>query len=297
MRASSASGTAPARCSATSSRGRCCGRWEDDGPPRVLRVRSRQGVPEPTAGLFRQTGSRAREIRLVLRSGTARLVEELNLGSEIGNALAVASDRQTQGPPNAAIAPEYPLLAVGVIEHQLQSPRAGVTRPSPQGVDVRPGIAGERAGEYSTAGFEELPVRHGRQCLPRTPTQDADIEVLVRAALMTQKQIDCPPAGDPPGARQVAQERRRLARMQWIPPGRGIGGRRHREGLYLPFQLGLRFSEKARVPSLRSSERITFCTACSASCTSKAWCSVVISVWRSSCLIAGKSSGGPSASA
>src|SRR5439155_37468 len=47
---------------------------------------------------------------------------------------------------------------------------------------------------------------------------------------------------------------------------------------HFPFHTGLRFSEKARAPSFRSSERMTFCTAPSASCSSKAACSATISV-------------------
>ena len=63
-----------------------------------------------------------------------------------------------------------------------------------------------------------------------------------------------------------------------------------------PFHTGLRFSEKARAPSFRSSERSTFCTAARLSWSSNAGCSATTSVWRSSYLMAGKRSGGPSAS-
>src|ERR1700683_198252 len=41
---------------------------------------------------------------------------------------------------------------------------------------------------------------------------------------------------------------------------------------------------------------MTFCTPLKLSCNSKAACSATISDWRSSCLIAGNNSGGPSAS-
>ena len=56
---------------------------------------------------------------------------------------------------------------------------------------------------------------------------------------------------------------------------------------HLPFQTGSRFSEKARAPSLRSSERFTFSTAAQASCTANASFSETFSVIFRTCLIAG----------
>jgi len=49
-------------------------------------------------------------------------VQQLNLGCEEGNAIVVAPNRSCERTLNLAVAPEYPAISIGVVQHQLKYP-------------------------------------------------------------------------------------------------------------------------------------------------------------------------------
>src|SRR5215469_1801753 len=78
------------------------------------------------------------EVGLVLRARAIRLVEQLDLRREIRDLVRVVSDRLFQWAPDVPVAPEYPIVAVGLIEQELDHPARVAGRPAPEAIDLRP---------------------------------------------------------------------------------------------------------------------------------------------------------------
>src|SRR5205085_12233205 len=97
----------------------------------MLSVHPGQSAAQPCSGHVVQVGSNSVKVEIVLPADVRCLVQELDLGSEVRNARRVVSDCEVERLSNTSLAPEYPLIVVGIVKHQFQDPLPCVRGPAP----------------------------------------------------------------------------------------------------------------------------------------------------------------------
>jgi hypothetical protein len=135
------------------------------------------------------------EVRLVFRSQTLALVEQLDLWSQHAPSFRRCRPIQLRnGAPDPFIASVYPVVSLCVVDHQLKSPWLPGGDSTPDVVD----------GEWQWLAHWPRPQGSGRIGGMRIPTrercpdsavvtpQDQHVDVVVRPSLLAKKQIESP---------------------------------------------------------------------------------------------------------
>ena len=102
----------------------------------MMRVEFKETLLKPRAGSSVEERDNAIEVNLVTWTGRPRLVQELYFGREVGNATGIVPNDGAKRSRKAWLPAEQPPVVFGLIEQELECPRARIRRPAPQGIHV-----------------------------------------------------------------------------------------------------------------------------------------------------------------
>lgn len=107
--------------------------WLSEGrKPCMPGIRPLERKPKPGAGIPIQLADHVIEIGLIPGSNRTRLVQELDLGGEIGNCIGGSPDHGGCRSTDGVVPAEYPAAPIEFVEHQLEFPRGNVAPFAPE---------------------------------------------------------------------------------------------------------------------------------------------------------------------
>jgi hypothetical protein len=194
----------------------------------MTRVDQSKRPDQPETALWIEKGDGSGEVCLIFGTWLFSLVEELKLRNKIRNAVLRPAPDRREGTREARVTTKSPVVPVGVSQHQLQCPGICLARTAPDIMDHR----AEHGACFPRAKRPRIGMGGGRRRLDippiqkptnreLIPPQDLDIEILVLARFFSQKEIECPPSGNPSGDRERGEQHRDLVYRPWLPHAKG----------------------------------------------------------------------------
>ncbi len=194
--------------------------WRKPIEPWMSGMHEGERVGEPSALRCGEDRQCRYQVQLVLRPRRRRLVEQLHLGDEMGNAVRGEVSQRCDRTPDTGIAPAFPLTAPDLLQHHLDPPRP-----------IRPGSTPDVVHPERQQFSWPPPAQHpGRVRGPPFPTgqdplygqliatKDRDIDVVVCTKAPPDRTSDRVSTRDPPRPGQIREQRGRLARLGGRPP-------------------------------------------------------------------------------
>ena len=184
--------------------------------PWIARVYDLEASPQPLPLLSAQPGNRDAKVVLILLQVMLRLVEQLDLRRDDRQPGRGTSPHLGRRPLDAGISPAQPDPILDVVQEELQLVAAGLpgllqrraTRRKREDLvdrELEPIVLFPGIESTGPLGFEQLPVGEVRLQRTLIPTEDPDLDVLVRPRHLVEEEVDRPAAGDEPQTVERAQ--------------------------------------------------------------------------------------------